>query len=340
MVTQVEIKKDRRSIRQDMVNLWINRFGVYFIIIIFMILGVFISEDFLTAKNLINIIDAVTLLSIVAIGVSFVTYSGHFADMSVPLTMAVVSYIVIDSIKYGIVPACILAIIAGMVIGVINAFVVGKIRANPIIWTLAVAFVVDGFLRWFYNGKQDYPDFTAGGVTPAVKAFYALSRENAFWKISYMTLIMFILVVIAQFLLTRTKYGQQLKLVGSALNVAKLTGVKVSWVVGRAFILSSFTASVAGLFLASQVKVAAYYNGAGYDFNAVTAIVLGGMTLGGGRGSIIGVLGGAIALGLMQNLMTLIGIGTFAQSIVKGAIFILIVGINTNSLRKLGRDDA
>jgi len=109
--------------------------------------------------------------------------------------------------------------------------------------------------------------------------------------------------------------------------------------------MSALTASIGGIFLASLSKVGAYYNGVGYDFSAVTAIVLGGMTLAGGRGSIIGVIGGVFTLGLLNNLMTLFSIGgfsidTFSQNMIRGIVFIIVVGVNARSLRKMGRDDA
>jgi ribose/xylose/arabinose/galactoside ABC-type transport system permease subunit len=106
------------------------------------------------------------------------------------------------------------------------------------------------------------------------------------------------------------------------------------------FALAALTATVAGLAVTSLSRVGAWYNGAGYDFKAVTAVVIGGMTLAGGRGNILGVLGGALIIGILNNIMTLLGVGTFSQDIVRGAIFILVVGVNALSLRRLGRDDA
>jgi ribose/xylose/arabinose/galactoside ABC-type transport system permease subunit len=105
-------------------------------------------------------------------------------------------------------------------------------------------------------------------------------------------------------------------------------------------VICAFTATIAGLAITSLSRVGAWYNGEGYDFRAVTAIVIGGMTLAGGRGSIVGVLGGTIVIGLMNNIMTLLGIGTFSQDIIRGAIFILVVAINAKNLRSMGRDDA
>jgi len=146
--------------------------------------------------------------------------------------------------------------------------------------------------------------------------------------------------VVFHFVLSRTKFGVQLKMTGAARKAAKFSGINVERVIGTAFVICALMATLGGLAVTSLSRVGAWYNGAGYDFRAVTAIVIGGMTLAGGRGTIIGVLGGVLIIGLMNNIMTLLGIGTFSQDMIRGAIFIIVVGINAKSLRSLGRDDA
>lgn len=339
MSVEMKSLQDKRTEKVSKFSEWISRLGVYAIVIILVIFGYFISPNFLTLTNFMNIIDAVTLLGIVAVGFSFVTYSGHFADMSVPSIMAFSGMIAVNVLSYGIAVSIIAGLLAGLLIGLINAFVIGKLRANPIIWTLAVNFVMSGFMRWAYSGNQIYPD-VKGGETNAGRIFESLSRAHVFGGIPFMVVVLVVMVVIGHFIYTKTKFGMQLKLVGSALEVAKMTGVNVSWTVGTAFMLSALSASIGGIFLASLSRIGAYYNGVGFDFNSVTAIVIGGMTLAGGRGSLIGVMGGVFTMGMMSNIMTLIGIDTFSQTIFTGIVFILIVGINAKSLRKLGRDYA
>lgn len=332
-------KKDTRSVGTAKWSILLSKFGVYSIVLVFILFGTLISNKFLSTNNFMNIIEAVALLGIVASGVAFVTYSGHFADMSVPVIMAFSGLMAVETIKFGIVISIISGILGGLLIGFVNAMVVGKLKANPIIWTLAVSFVTNGFIRWLYSGKQIYPD-VKGGETQAAATFINLARTYVFGKIPLMVLIMALMMIAGQIILSKTKFGQQLKMVGSSIQVAKMTGINVPKTVGIAFMLSALSASIGGIFLASLAKVGAYYNGEGYDFNAVTAIVIGGMTLAGGRGNIIGVLGGVFTIGLISNIMTLIGVDTFSQKIVKGVIFILVVGINAKSLRKQGRDDA
>jgi ribose/xylose/arabinose/galactoside ABC-type transport system permease subunit len=153
------------------------------------------------------------------------------------------------------------------------------------------------------------------------------------------------LAVVAELTMRKTVFGAQLKMTGSAYDTARLTGVNVRGVVALAFILSAATASVAGVLLTSFNKVGASYIGKDYDFQAITAVVLGGMTLAGGRGSVIGVLGGVMFIALLNRILSLVRIGDFVigefqKNIILGAIFILVVAISAYSRRKSGVDDA
>ena len=338
--TQIET----RLRTQSTFNRIFSTLGVYGVAVLFLLLGIILQisgviNNFLTAQNMLNIIDAVSLLGIVAMGMAFVTYSGHYADLSVPTTMALTGIVCVEMLKYGFFPAVIISFIVGLLVGGINAVAIGKFKANPIIWTLAVNYVSMGVIRLVWVNKQIYPDLKASSVKASV-LFDNIYRFRFFDKIALPMVFLIILVIVCHFILQRTKFGVQLKLTGSARNVAKFSGVNVERVISIAFLLCAATATLGGLTVTSLSKVGAWYNGAGYDFKAVTAVVIGGMTLAGGRGSIIGVLGGVLIIGLMNNIMTLLGIGTFSQDMIRGAIFILVVGLNAKSLRSQGRDDA
>jgi len=310
--------------------------GVYLVVLLLMLLGTVLSKEFLTATNLLNTLRAVALLGIVASGVAFVTYSGHYADLSVPATMALSGIVAVATIDHGFAAGVAAALLAGCAVGLANGLVVGYLRGNPIIWTLAMGSVLDGFLRWRCSGTQIYPD----AATAAGQAFLRLYGKDLAGGGPLIVLVLALLVAAGHLALHGTRYGAQLKLVGSAYPVARMTGVNVRRVVAVAFVLSAFTASLGGVLLASLNQVGAPYLGKDYDFMAVTAVVVGGVTLAGGRGSLFGVLGGVLVIGLMRNIMTLLTIGTFAQDIVQGIVFILVVGAHSYQLRKAGRDDA
>lgn len=341
MSTNVSAEKtasEYRKLKQNTGLTIYTRFGVYAMIILFCIIGIIVSDKFLTFNNIMNIIEAVSLLGIVSIGVSFITYSGNFCDMSVPATMALSGIVAVQLLPYGIFVSILGSLVSGFVIGIINGFVVGKLKANPIIWTLAVQFIVAGLLRMFYSGNQIYPDVIAGNRMETVEAFYSISRTYIFGVIPLVVVVMIIVAILCQLVISKTKYGRQLTMVGCARKPATFSGINSGNVVMAAFTIASVLGAVGGIFLSSFSKVGAYYMGEGYDFNTVTAIVLGGMTLFGGRGNMAGVVGGVIVIGLLSNIMTFIGMDTFSQYFVKGLIFIFIVWMNSYSLRKLGKD--
>ncbi len=318
--------------------------GIYAVALLFILAGIILQSvgiinNFMTSQNMLNILDAVSMLGIVAVGMAFVTYSGQFADLSVPTTMALTGIVAVQVLKFGFIPALLAAVFIGLVIGLINAVAVGKYKANPIIWTLAVNYVTLGIIRLVWVNKQIYPDMIAK-TQRASDLFDSIYRLRFFNKISLPLVILVILVVLLNFVMKRTKYGTQLKITGAAQKAAKFSGINTEKIIGLTFIICALTATIGGLTITSLSRVGAYYNGTGYDFKAVTAIVIGGMTLAGGRGSIIGVLGGVLIIGLMNNIMTLLGVGTFSQDMIRGLIFIIVVGINAKSLRSMGRDDA
>jgi ribose/xylose/arabinose/galactoside ABC-type transport system permease subunit len=336
--------KDLRSTGSNRLGGIVNQAGIYGIAVLFILAGAILQSagiinNFMTTQNFMNIIDAVALLGIVAAGMAFVTYSGHYADLSVPTTMALTGIVSVEILAFGFIPAILAALAVGMLIGSINAVVIGRFKANPIIWTLAMNYVTMGVIRFVWVNKQIYPDMkTDNALTLAL--FDGIFRYRFFNVVGLPVVVMIIMVAAGHFVMTKTAYGARLKLTGSARKAAKFSGINVERVVGLAFVIAAFAATVGGLTVTSLSRVGAWYNGAGYDFKAVTAVVIGGMTLAGGRGTIIGVIGGAFVIGLMNNIMTLLGIGTFSQDMVRGAVFIIVVGINAKSLRSLGRDDA
>lgn len=339
----------------------ISRAGVFFMILVLALVGTAVSPKFFSASNLLNILNAVSYLGIVAAGMSFVIYCGQYGDLSVPMTMATTGVICVEFMRYGLFWGIVAALLSGMLIGAVNGLIVGRFRANAIIWTLAMNFVLEGLVRWSYKGTQIYPDmateetYRTGFFLPLMAKIDSdilnidlVSRAAAFnglaltypLKIPLVLYVMFASMILGYVIQAKTTFGNQLKIVGSSFVVGRMSGIRASRIVMIAFVLSSVYAAVAGIFMTSLNQVGAFYVGQGYDFQAVTAIILGGMSLAGGRGSMAGVFGGVFALGLISNILTLIGVGTFTQKMITGAIFIAVVAVNARSLRKLGRDYA
>jgi len=313
-----------------------DRAGIHLISLALLITGTFVSDEFLTVHNMATVLNAVALLGIVAAGMAFVTYSGNLADLSVPAIMAFSGIISIAALPLGLPPAMLLGLLAGMLIGTMNGFVVGRFNANPILWTLAVAFFMEGFMRFAWSNNQVYPDIEPG---TAGAAFIEIFRIDI-GPVPLIVVVMVAMFVLGHLVLTRARFGIESKLTGSSKAAAKTTGINVPRVVMLDFIVASFCASVAGIFITSMNKLGVFYLGKGYDFKAVTAVVIGGVMLSGGRGNMLGVFGGVLVIGLLTNIMTFMGINTFQQNIVTGAIFIAVAGLSQYRLRRRGKDYA
>ena len=310
--------------------------GIYLIALVLLAAGAFVSEKFFTVDNFMGILNAVALLGMAAAGMAFITYSGNMADLSIPSIMAFSGIITVAALPFGLLPALVLGVLAGMLIGAMNGFVVGRFNANPILWTLAVAFFMEGFMRFTWSNNQVYPDI-APGTSGA--AFIEIFRTSI-GGVPLIVVVMLGMFVVGHLVMTRTRFGIESKLTGSCRAAARTTGINVPRVVMMDFLAAAFCASIAGIFITSLNKLGVFYLGKGYDFKAVTAVVIGGMMLSGGRGNMLGVLGGVLVIGLLANIMTFMGINAFQQNIVTGAIFITVVGLGQYRLRKRGKDYA
>ena len=311
--------------------------GIYAVAVLLLVVGILVAPtSFLTADNFLSILTSVALLGIVASGMAFVTYSGNMADLSVPSIMAFSGIIAVAVLPWGLPLALLAGIAAGMLIGAMNGLVVGRLNANPILWTLAVAFFMEGFMRFTWSNNQLYPDLTPGSAGEAFVGIFRLSVG----PLPLIVVVMGLMFVVAHLVMTRTRFGRESRLVGSSRETARASGIDVSRVVFLNFLVVAFAASLAGVFLTSMNKLGVFYLGQGYDFRSVTAVVIGGVMLSGGRGHMPGVLGGVLVIGLLTKILTLLDITAFRQNIVMGSVFIAVVGWQQYQLRVKGKDDA
>ncbi len=307
----------------------IDKYGTYFLVLLLLIAGVSVSDKFLGASNLLNILDAVSYLGILACGMALVTYCGQLVDLSTPATVAVASFAAVLTLPYGIVPMILCVLAAGVLLGLVNGIVVGILRINTVVWTLAMSFVFAGLVRVAFGRANIYP--TEGNL----QLFERISRYRVFGALPVSVIVMLIMMISLHIFVSHSRFGRQMKLVGCSETAAKYCGINVFRVICLSFVGSGVAAAVTGLFIASLSKSACYNYGGGYEFRAITAVVLSGMVLDGGRGSILGVLGGVLAIGLMNNIMTLLGVNTFLQNVITGAVFILVVWFTKYAAKRM-----
>ena len=334
-------KVDKRKVEINKFSLIFNKLGIYVVVLLLIVAGVILSGgQFFSASNIQSILEASALIGMVSAGLMFVVYSGNMNDMSIPMTMAMAGMLTVQFINLGFIPALLIGIASGALIGFINGLMIGKFRAHPIIWCWGFNLLLSGIVRVVWQGKQLYADTVALPTEFAQKAantFYAISRTYLTSFISLMAVVMIVMFIIAWFIHSKTSFGQKLKIIGTNYDVAKFSGINCTKVLITAYMICGICAATGGIFFSALRKTSSYENGMGYDFSCLTTVLLGGVQLCGGKGSVIGAFGGVLAYSILNNILSWIGLDTYSKYLVQGIVFLFIVWLNTYSNRKLGK---
>jgi len=307
----------------------LGRISIPIAIVVLVVIGAVTSPSFLTPSNLLNVLNANSTVGLIALGMTFVAVCGGLADLSVPANVAMGGLIALGAQPaVGAVPAAILGLVVATLGGVVNGVLVGYLRINPIIATLGTGSVLLGLSQLVIGGGIVYgspsaiADFVSGS---------ALGVPIFIW-------IFVIVALILQPVLSRTAFGRWNLAVGGNYAAAAASAVPVRFTKGMAFVLTGFLSGLCGVLLALSNGQARPIIGTGYEFVAITAVVIGGSSLFGGRGSIIRTVGGVLITALIGNLIILIGFPTQATGLITGAIVLAAVGVDAYFRRKAGRE--
>lgn len=279
------------------------------------------SPVFFSTTNGLNMITNIAVIGIMAVPGTFLLIAGQ-VDLSVGSVAAMCGMVTATlAVPLGIPAAVAIGIGVGVVVGLINGFFVTVVGVNSLIVTL-------GGLATFFGIGQLIGD----GQTVLIQGFRFLGTARPFLNIP-MPVILFVAVLIIGVLILRfTVYGRQLYAIGANPVAARLVGIPSKRVVFIAFIFSSVAAALAGLILISQLGAASPNNARGYELLVVTAIVLGGASLSGGRGSILGTFIGLMIIQVLATGLTLMNVQSFWQSVATGIL--LITAVSFDRLRE------
>jgi len=272
-------------------------------------------DHFFTPYNIFNIITQASIYGTMAIGLTFVLISGGI-DVSLPAVMAsgaVVGVTYMASTGNGFL-GCLIVIGVCMVFGLINGISVAYFNMPPLIVTLATSTISTGFAVWY----SDY--LTITGIPRGVTSFF---RAYVLGVPAYV-LVFFCIIVVGQFVLAKTVYGRWLYFVGLNKNTSEVTEVPTKRTIATAYVLSSFTAGLAGIMLATQIGSAQAGMGRfSMVLDIVSSAVIGGVSIYGGRGGVLGAAFGALFIALLSNVMNLLGVQFYSTLMLKGSIIIL-----------------
>lgn len=277
-----------------------------------------LSPDFLTITNLFDVTRQISINAVISFGMTLVILLGGI-DLSVGSILAVSSLVIALLLREGepAAFATLVGVLCGAFMGALNGLLVTKGRVAPFIATLGMMTLLRGVALVLCQGTP------VSGFSS--RFFSALGGGYLARVIPLPVVWMLVLFAILWFVLDRTVFGRHVYATGGNPEAASLSGVNVDRVQILVYTLSGLTAAVAGVILTSRLGSAQPTAGAGYELDAITAVVLGGTSLAGGRGWIFGTLLGALLIGVLNNGLNLIGISAFYQQVIKGSVILLAV---------------
>jgi L-arabinose transport system permease protein len=284
--------------------------------------------NFLSERNILGLLQSVVTIGIVACTMMFCLASRDF-DLSVGSIVAFAGMVaVMVSNSTGSIPLGLLAaLVAGTLVGLVNGVVIAKLHINALITTLATMQIVRGLALLASDGR-------AVGINDPTFYSLALSR---FLGIPTPVWIMAALFVVFAFVLNRTVFGRNTLAIGGNPEASRLAGVDVDWSRIWIFALQGLVCAVAGILLASRITSGQPNAATGLELSVISACVLGGVSLAGGRASMSGVIVGVMILGIAENVMNLLNIQAFYQYLVRGSILLLAVLLDNLRTRALVR---
>lgn len=292
-----------------------DRFGVLFVFLVIFGISCFLSPSFLKAGNLLNIMRQISMFGILAVGMTFVIVSGGI-DLSVGSVIALVCVITADVVNsFGILPGILAALVIGAAVGLINGLGVTYGKLQPFIMTLGTMSIISGAAYIYSNGTP----------TSIKGPFSKLGNGLAFGQIPLPALYFVVILVIAYFVMKHTPFGRYVYSIGSNQEATRLAGVNVRLVTLGVYVMSGVLAAVTGIIFAAQMASGAPTAGTGYEMKAITAAVVGGTSMSGGRGNLMGTFLGAVIIGILSNIMNLTGVSSYWQTLLTGLILVVAV---------------
>lgn len=307
------------------------------LVVLFVLLLFFssLAPAFLTTNNLTILTKHVAIAAILAIGMTFSVLTGGI-DLSVGsvagLAGMVVGYLLTQGVTLGaaiyyppVVLCIVISIAVCLGVGCLNGWLVSKAGVAPFIATLGTLYVARGAALLISNGKT-FPDL--GGQSARGNVGFPLFGQAFLVGLPMPVWIMLLLFAIAFVIAHRTPLGRHIYAVGGNERAARLAGIRVDNVKLFTYLVSAVCAAVVGLIIAAQLESAHPATGESFELNAIAAVVLGGTSLMGGRGTVTGSLLGACVIGVLSDGLVMLGVSEFWQMVIKGTVIILAVAID------------
>lgn len=297
-----------------------RRYVIYIgFVVVFLFFAVLLRDQgFLSPNNLLNIFRQTATITVIAVGMTYVIACAEI-DLSVGSVAGLSSVCTAMALsQFGLVPGILAGLAVGLVVGSINGALVSLLGIPSFLVTLGMLGIAVGVAQWI----------TASAPQPILNdTFNMLFGSGNFGPIPGLVVWSAVFVAIGAVVLNRTKFGRQVLATGGNRSAAEFTGINTKRIKFQVLLISAMAASVAGMLYAGRLQSGRFQWGSGDELSAIAAVILGGTSLFGGFGSIIGTLFGALLIGLINNGLILAGLDSSQQQVVRGAIIILAVAL-------------
>jgi ribose transport system permease protein len=306
--------------KNPLANLDWRRYVIYIgFAVVFLFFAITLGDDgFLTGNNLLNIVRQTATVTIIAVGMTYVIAAAQI-DLSVGATAGLASVVTAMTIaNYGVFLGILAGLAVGVVVGSVNGALVAMLKIPSFLVTLGMLGIAAGVAQWI----------TQSAPQPILSDLYnKVFGSGDIGPIPGLIVWMIIVVVIGAIVLAKTRFGRQVLATGGNPVAAKFTGINTTSITFRVLLISALLAALAGMLYAGQLQSGRYQWGTGDELSAIAAVILGGTSLFGGSGTVVGTLFGALLIGLINNGLILAGLDTSQQQVVRGVIIILAVAL-------------
>ncbi len=281
-----------------------SKYSIYLILIAMLIICSILSPAFFSAKNLSNISRQISITTIISFGMTMLIISGMI-DLAAGSVMALAG------------------IVIGIACNIVSGFIVTRFKTPPFIATLAMMTAARGAALLYTNGQNIYQ----------LDQFVVFGQGDIL-GIPTPVIFMVIIAVVTWYLLNNTRFGRHLYAIGGNEDAARASGIKVNQTKMTAYVISGAFVGLSGVLFMSRVNAGLPNAGIGFEFDAMTASIIGGTSFSGGVGTAMGTLVGAFIMGFLNNIMNLLGIQSYLQQIIKGGIIVAAVAYDIMSKNK------
>jgi inositol transport system permease protein len=325
---------EAKSVNRDRFSAFIRKYAIVFILLAMLLAMTFLSEAFLTPRNLLNIVRQISVMGLIAIGVTMVIITGgiDLSSGSVLALAAVVSTSLAQRLDWSeikfpgldvpVIVPILAALAVGALCGLVNGSLIASFKIPPFIATLGMMTIARGF-------ALIYSERPVSGLTDS----YNYIGQGEPFGIPLPILILAVVAIGAHIMLNNTRFGRHIYALGGNEQAARISGINISRVKIGVYTIAGLLAGLSGLVLSSRIGSGQPGLGLGYELDAIASAVIGGTSLSGGIGTIWGTIVGALIIGVLNNGLDLLNVSAYWQTIVKGSIIVVAVIIDERKNR-------